>query len=181
MGWFDVTLVLLEEPQERDQFLGSFNEKLASVNVKLDIDDYEFITYNDTRFGEEKEVTALNEGMNTKDVLELLSKWPALGLLSYRHPDFSHCVTINYLSWDDNLIYGFTIGFNGKEVGYGPKEERSLELINQISDLVDYNYVIGSIDDDVNIDFENDFSNVLKYIRSTKFGRIDKRKNTTNI
>lgn len=180
MGWFDVTFIILKDAQERKSFLTTFHTKLAKLNVHLDIDEGEFICYNDTRSGEEKEITDLSKDMSVEDVIDLLSEWPGLGILSYRHPDFSHYVTINYLTWDDKHIHGFTIGFNGKEVCLSPKQEKSIELINQLSELVDCKYVVGSIDDDPGIDFNDDLPEIVKYIEQTKFKKIDKRKYTTN-
>ncbi|KAB7531038.1 hypothetical protein F8C76_05945 [Flagellimonas olearia] len=148
-----------------------------SIDVKLDIEDGEFICYNDTRSGDEKEITDLYNGMKTEDVLRLLSQWPGLGILSYRHPSFSHYVTINYLTWDDNLINGFSIGFNGKEVCLDPKKKQSELLINKISQFVDYRFVVGNIYNV--IDTSNRLSRIVKYIEKTTF-EFDKRKNTTN-
>lgn len=180
MGWFDQTLIILNEEQERNHFLASFHMNLASLNLKLDIGDDDFICYNDTRSGEEKDCENLSERMNSEDVLKLLSEWSGLGILSYRHPNFSHCVTIDYLTWNDNQVQALVIGFNGKEVGFGSKEEKSLELIHQISELVAFKCVVGNIYDDVSIDFNRDLSDILEYIRQTKFNRIDKQNNTTN-
>jgi hypothetical protein len=122
-----------------------------------------------------KKTVDLNETMSIETIIEILSSAPGLGLLSYRHPNFNHIVSINYLSWDDNLIHGFSIGFNGKEVCLGQKKEDSLSLIHEISELVDYKYVIGSIYDDSNIRTEYELSSVLKYIEETTFSNIDKR------
>lgn len=181
MGWFDVTLVILEKAQNRNSFLSSFNEHLMTIDVKLDIEEGEFICYNDTQAGEEKEVTDLHNRMKTEDVLTLLSQWPGLGILSYRHPGFSHYITINYLTWDDNLIYGFTIGFNGKEVCLDPKKQQSRLLIDKICQLVNYRCAVGNIDNisDTYIDTSSELSSILKYIEKTTF-ELDKRKNTTN-
>lgn len=181
MGWFDVTQVILEKAQDRNTFLSSFNNRLMSLDIKLDIEDGEFIGYNDTNSGEEKEITDLDDGMKTEDVLKLLSQWPGLGILSYRHPNFLHYITIDYLTWDDNLVYGFTIGFNGKEVCLDPKKKQSRLLINEISQLVDYRCVVGNIDNvsSTYINTSNKLSSILEYIEKTTF-EFDKRKNTTN-
>ncbi len=181
MGWFDETLVILKEEQERNHFLKTFHEKLNALAVTLDIDDDEFICFNDTRNEEEKDLVDLSQDLKTEDVLKTLCQWPGLGILSYRHPNFSHYVSINYHTWNDDQIKAFVIGFNGKEVAFGTKEEKSLELILQISNLVDYECVVGSIYDDVNIEFSRDLSDILKHISQTEFKRIDKRKHTTNI
>ncbi len=181
MGWFDVTLVILDKPQDRDSFLPLFNERLKSIDVKLCIEDGEFICYNNTRSGEEREITDLYNGMKTEDVLMLLAQWPGLGILCYHHPNFSHYITLDYLTWDDNLIYGFTIGFNGKEVCLDQKKNQSRLLIEEIIQLIDYKCVVGNIDNVSNtyINTSDELSSILGYIEKTTF-EFDKRKSTTN-
>jgi hypothetical protein len=180
MGWFDCTLIILREGQARQPFLTDFHEKLASININLDISADEFIVFSDSRTAEEKEekeVAYLTENMSVQDALATLAAWPALGLLSYRHPNFSHYISISYISWDDVLIRSLSIAFNGKEVGFGKGLENSKLLIQEISQLLDYMYIVGDVEDVQEVDSANKLSDILHYIEQSKFSNIDMRRN----
>lgn len=176
MSWFDETLVILNVVQKRKAFLTDFHSRLALLNVNLELNNDAFICFNDTRTGEEKEPINLSDNEHVANVIQTLAEWPALGILTYRHPNFSHEITIDYLTWDDVDIHAFTIGFNGKEVCFNPKKEKSIALINQISDSVDYKYAVGNIYGEIGINPNKDLSEILKYIEQTKFTNFDKRK-----
>lgn len=60
------------------------------------------------------------------EVLCSLCAWSGLGLLSYRHPKFEFPFTLNFHTWNDKLIDGFTIGFNGHEALVKGKEKEQL-------------------------------------------------------
>lgn len=55
MGWFDVTLVLLKERQNSKSFLVNLHLKFEIIKLVLEIDDDEFIVFNDTQDEREKE------------------------------------------------------------------------------------------------------------------------------
>ena len=174
MGWFDVTLVLLKEKQLPISFLVDLHRNFKTINLKLEIDDYEFIVFNDTRDDKENQNKDLNKSMQSDEVIKHLCDWPGLGLLSYRHPDFNFSVTINYLTWDDKSINGFSIGFNGHEAA--AKQINKFQLINDIAGLVNYQYTIGDIGDcsDNYIDLRENLSEVIRHIKNRKF-EIDLR------
>ena len=169
MSYFDTTLVLLKEGQIPKPFLKTLHEKLCDIGLNLEIDDEEFIVFNDTLNGEENEVFYLNHKMDLEQVLKHLSDWKGLGLLSYRHENFRFPVTIDFLTWDDNLLHGFTIGFNGKEVSLNKKVKE--ELIFEIIQFVEFKYVIGDISNVSNtyINLRQNLSEIINYIEKTNF------------
>lgn len=175
MGWFDVTLVLLKEGQNSELLLLNLHQKFETINLVLEIDDDEFIVFNDTQDGKEKEMVQLNSSMSVDKVLTLLCGWSGLGLLSYRHPKFEFPITLNFHTWDDKLIDGFTIGFNGHEVL--SKEKDKEQLIFDIIGLADYKYAVGDIGNisDTYINLEQSLSSIIKYIENQRF-EIDIRR-----
>lgn len=171
MGWFDVTFVLLKEKQVPLSFLLDLHKKFSTIHLALEIDDDEFIVFNDTQNGSEKENIDLNNAMLHEEVIRLLCDWQGLGLLSYRHPAFNFPITLNYLTWDDTFLGGFTIGFNGHEVS--AKQNKKEQLIKAIISLVDYQFAIGDIGD-IYIGSGENLSEILRYIENQKF-EIDLR------
>ena len=169
MGWFDVTLVLLKERQNSKPFLVDLHRKLETIDFVLEINDEEFIVFNDTQDRREKETVHLTSSMSVNEVLGFLWTWSGLGLLSYRHPKVEFPITLNFHTWNDKLIDGFTIGFNGREVLSKKKEKE--QLIFDISGLVDYKYVVGDIGNvsDTYINLEQSLSAIIQYIESQKF------------
>lgn len=143
MSSFDTTLFLLKEKKEPKSFMIDFNEKLKSINVLLEKNDYEIITFNDSRNEEEKEHIDLNESMTDEEIIDLVCSWKGLGLISYRHPDFRMPLSINYLTWDDEYLYGFDVGFASNDTVF--KEEQHEKLMTKISEFVDYEYVVGDM------------------------------------
>jgi len=107
--------------------------------------------------------------MEVEEVLRLLSEWPGLGLLSYRHPLFNFPVTINYHTWGDAGIDGFTISFNGKELL--SKEKIKEQLILDIISLVDYQYAVGDIGRQSSsyLDLAQSLSAIIESIEEGKF------------
>jgi len=75
--------------------------------------------------------------------VDLICSWKGLGLVTYRHPDFRLEVDINYLTWDDKLLRGFVISFAGSDMVY--KQDIQKKLISEISEFVDYEYIVGDI------------------------------------
>jgi hypothetical protein len=171
MGWFDVTLVLLKERQNSKSLLLNLHRKFETINLVIEIDDDVFIVFNDTRDGREKEIAHLNSSMSVDKVLSLLCDWPGLGLLSYRHPKFKFPITLNFHTWADELIDGFTIGFNGHEVLSKEKEKEKEQIIFDIIRFVDYKYAVGDIGNvsDTYINLEQPLSTIIKYIENKKF------------
>jgi hypothetical protein len=144
MSSFDVTLFLLKEKKEPRSFMIDFNEKLKSINVLLEKNDYEIIVFNDSRNEEEKEHIYLNESMTDEEIIDWVCSWKGLGLLSYRHPDFSMPLSINYLSWDDEYLYGFDVGFASTDTVF--KKEKHEKLMAKISEFIDYEYIVGNVE-----------------------------------
>lgn len=144
MSSFDITLFLLKEKKEPKLFMIDFNEKLKSINVLLEKNDYEIIVFNDSRNEEEKEHMYLNESMSDEQIIDMVCSWKGLGLISYRHPDFSMPLSINYLTWDDKYLDGFSVGFASNDTIF--KEEQHEKLMTEISEFIDYEYVVGNID-----------------------------------
>lgn len=175
MGWSDITLVLLNERQMPKSFLRDLHNKFEEINLVLEIDNYEFIVFNDTQDEKIKDPINLNNSMSVDEVISLICDWPGLGLLNYTHPKFKFSISINYRSWDDKLVDGFTIGFNGHEMIY--KEKIKEQLILDIINLVHYKYVVGNIDNISNtyIDVRESLSLIIKQIENQKF-EIDIRK-----
>ncbi|MDX1958648.1 MAG: hypothetical protein SFU98_08755 [Leptospiraceae bacterium] len=124
MGWFDVSLVLLKERKIPKSYLLDLHRKFETISLDLEIDNEEFIIFNFTRDEKEKEIRYLNHSMSVNDVIGALCEWSGLGLLSYRHPKFNFPITICYRTWDDKLLDGFTIGFNGHE-GFSKRKEKN--------------------------------------------------------
>lgn len=144
MSSFDMTLFLLKEKKEPKSFMIDFNEKLKSINVLLEKNDYEIIVFNDSRDEEEKEHIYLNESMTDEEIIDFVCSWKGLGLISYRHPDFRMPLSINYLTWDDEYLYGFDVGFASNDTVF--KEEQHKKLMIEISEFIDFEYVVGNID-----------------------------------
>lgn len=48
----------------------------------------------------------------------MINLFPGHCLTVLKHPDFNHSVSINYNSWDDTYIHGFTVEFNNNEAYY---------------------------------------------------------------
>ncbi|WP_028975147.1 hypothetical protein [Spirochaeta cellobiosiphila] len=169
MGWSNEYLVLLEAKQEPKSFLEDFHKNLESINIKLENEDGAFIVYNESQQGEEKEVSYINNPQSVSDIIASLYLWAPLGLLSYRHSEFCFALTINYLTWDDNKLDGFVIGFNGHEAEW--KIESIYKLVTQIAGLVDYKYTVGDIDRTSKtwIDLEQPLFKIIKEIETTKF------------
>ena len=116
MSWFDVTFVLLKEKVDPLPFLVDFHKELAAINVVIDKSDQEFITFNDTKAGEEKEIVELNESMTIEEIIRQLCSWKALGLICYRHPDFKFPVSIHYLTWDERSLEGLRSGLTARTI-----------------------------------------------------------------
>ena len=174
MGWFDISLILLKEKQDPRSFLLEIDRKLKAISVLLEVDDSDIIVFNDTRDEKENDVFDLNQTMSAKDIYGKVCDWPGLGLLSYRHPDFSFPITINYHSWDDHLLDGFTIGFNGHEVIN--KSVQKAALIIAIGNLFESKFIVGDIGNASGnyIDLDQTLKEVLSYIEQHKF-EIDQR------
>lgn len=175
MGSFEESLVLLKEGQEPKPFISKLHQKLKDIDFILEIDDYEYIVFNDTRDEKEKEPISLKNSMSENEVIHELCSWKGLGLLSYRHPNFQFQVSINYVSWDDILINGFTISFYGKDVIF--REKAKKDLLLEIANLVDYKYVVGDIDNTSKtyIHLEQKLPKIINYIENHTF-EIDIRK-----
>ncbi len=175
MGWFDEYLVLLKERQTPKSFIIDLHKKFETINLNLIIDDQEFIVFSDTRDQKEKDIFDLTNSTTEEEVVDLLCEWPALGLLGYKHPKFSSSVAIIYHTWDDNLIDGFSISFNGHEASV--KEKETKQLVIAISNLVDYRYIVGDIGkvSSTYVDLDQDLSAVINYIENQKF-EIDIRR-----
>ncbi|AWH86487.1 hypothetical protein HYN59_15830 [Flavobacterium album] len=145
MGYFNVTLVLLRESRDPKIFLPDFHEKLKLIGVTPEINKYEYLVFNDSRDDDEKDPIELYETMTEATVLDMLCSWKGLGLLSYRHPDFSFPFSINYLSWDDVTLGGFDIGFYNKEFYNQDAGTKHEKLIREIGTIADYKYIVGDI------------------------------------
>lgn len=52
-------------------------------------------------------------------------------------------LSINYLTWDDEYLYGFDVGFASNDTVF--KEEQHEKLMTKISEFVDYEYVVGDM------------------------------------
>jgi hypothetical protein len=144
MSNFDETLILLKEKKEPKLFIMDFNEKLKSIDVVLEKDEYEIIVFNDTRNEEEKDYVELDESMTDEQVTDLICSWKGLGLLLYRHPDFRFQVGINYLTWDDQYLHGFEISFSDKDLTFEGTDKQK-ELILKISQFIHYEYIVGDV------------------------------------
>lgn len=168
MSFFSVTLLLFREKQTPASFLTALHRKLESISLAPDIDDQEFIVFNDTRSGQEKEHVDLHSSMQVQEVIDLLCSWPGLGLLSYRHPDFSFPITLNYHTWDDEHLQGITIGFNGHEASSNMQKKD--QLVAQVMQLVEYQYVVDDIDHSscTYIDLSEDLATIIRTIEARK-------------
>ncbi|MCS4301036.1 hypothetical protein [Chryseobacterium sp. BIGb0232] len=175
MSNFDETLVLLKEKKDPKSFIMDFNEKLRSVDVLLEKDEDEIIVFNDTRHEEEKDYVELDESMTEEQVIDLICSWKALGLLSYRHPDFRLQIGINYLTWDDQSLHGFEISFSDKDLAFDGTD-RQTELILKISQLIDYEYIVGDVGHASRnyISMEESLEKIKEHIMSNSF-TIDSR------
>lgn len=78
MSSFDMTFFLLKEKKKPKSFMIDFNEKLKSINVLLEKNDYEIIVFNDSRDEEEKEHIDLNESMTDEEIIDLVCSWKGL-------------------------------------------------------------------------------------------------------
>ncbi|WP_300686885.1 hypothetical protein [Chryseobacterium sp.] len=175
MSYYNGTLILLKEKKEPKSFILNFNENLKSIDVVLQKSDYEIIVFNDSRKEEEKEPIELDESMTDEDVIDLLCSWTGLGVLSYRHPDFKFELGIDYLSWDDKYIYGFKVSFADNDLVYkGYNKQR--ELISKISEFIDYEYIVGDINEDSQnyISMEESLDEIKEHILKNSF-KIDSR------
>ncbi|MEJ5102690.1 hypothetical protein [Chryseobacterium sp. MYb328] len=146
MSSFDETLVLLKEKKDPKLFIMDFNEKLKSIDVLLGRHRSVVVIFHDTQTEEEKEYIELDEPVADEYVIDLLCSWKGLGFLSYRHPDFELGLGISYLTWDDEHIYGFLISFAGNDVMFEGAVKQK-ELILKISQLIDYEYIVGDVSD----------------------------------
>ncbi|REC62502.1 hypothetical protein DRF65_10440 [Chryseobacterium pennae] len=175
MSNFDETLVLLKEKKDPKSFIIDFNEKLRSVDVLLEKDEDEIIVFNDTRHEEEKDYVELDESMTEEQVIDLICSWKALGLLLYRHPDFRLQIGINYLTWDDQSLHGFEISFSDKDLAFDGTD-RQKELILKISQLIDYEYIVGDVGHASRnyISMEESLEKIKEHIMSNSF-TIDSR------
>lgn len=175
MGWFDVTFVMLKERQIPKPFLLNLHKKFEEIGLVLEIEDDELIVFNDTQIGQENEPFYLNNLMSLEQVLDHLCNWPGLGLLSYRHSNFRLPVTIDFRTWDDNLLDGFTVGFSGREAVLNEKLKK--ELISDITKFVDFKFVVGDISNvsSTYINLELGLPEILEYIGKSKF-ELDIRK-----
>ncbi len=161
--------MILKERQVPKYFLLDLHKKFYEMNLALEIEDNELIVYNDTQNGLESEPFYLNNLMTLEQVLNHLCNWPGLGLLSYRHSNFRLPVTINFHTWDDNLLDGFTIEFDGSEVALNEKLKK--ELISDITTLVDFKYVVGDISNvsSTYINLQQSLPEILEYVEKWKF------------
>ncbi len=174
MSYYNGTLTLLKEKKEPKSFILDFNDNLKSIDVLLQKSDYEIIVFNDSRNEEEKEPIELDESMTDEYVIDLLCSWKGLGLLTYRHPDFKFEMHINYLTWDDEYIYGVKVSFAGNDLVYGGDKQK--ELIFKISEFIDYEYVVGDINENSQnyIDMEESLDEIKEHILKNSF-KIDSR------
>lgn len=174
MSYFNGTLVLLKEKKEPKSFMLDLNEKLKSINVLLPKSDYEIIVFNDSRNEEEKDYIELDVSMTDEDVIDLVCSWKSLGTLGYRHPDFNFELGINYLTWDDKNVYGFKIFFARKDTMF--EDNRHEKLISKISEFVDYEYVVGDINEESEnyIQMEESLEEIKEHILKNSF-EIDSR------
>jgi hypothetical protein len=171
MGYFHTTLVLFKKKKDPKSFLENFHNSLKNIGITLEKDEHEIIVFNDSRTEEEKEPIELQELMTDEAVLHLVAAWKGLGMLSYRHPDFRFAFSINYLTWDDEAVDGFDIGFYGKELKTKEEEERHQDIILEIGKLVDYEYIVGDIGNTSNkyIDLRKDLNVIKKFIQKNSF------------
>jgi len=174
MASYNETFILLKKPIDPKAFLLGFHQKLKALSCVLEKDDSNFISFNDARNGEEKEILYLNETMSDSEIIEELYSWKALGCLSFRHPDFSFELTIDYRTWDDKNLYGFNIAFNNKDVLRNREKHRL--FIFEISNAIDYKYIVGDIYPDSNtyLNLALTLDAIEEMIRKQKF-EIDYR------
>jgi hypothetical protein len=145
MGYFDTTLFLFKEEKQALSFLPNFHQQLVSLNITPELEEGTIIVFNDLRSGEEMDYIELESDISESELLQLLCSWKGLGLLSYRHPDFSFPFSINYLSWDDSRIQGFDIGFYSGEFKNSESSEKQQKMIKSIMELDDFEAVVGDI------------------------------------
>ncbi|MFC3158687.1 hypothetical protein [Chryseobacterium arachidis] len=174
MSYFNGTLILLKDKKDPKLFMLDFNENLKSIDVLFQKSNYETIIFNDSRNEEEKEPIELNKSMTHEHIINLVCSWKGLGLLTYRHQDFEYEVWINYLTWDDEYIYGFVLFFAPKDTIY--EDNRHEKLIFKISEFVDYKYVVGDINEESKnyISMEEDLDEIEEHILKSSF-EIDSR------
>ncbi|UKB82397.1 hypothetical protein LF887_15440 [Chryseobacterium sp. MEBOG06] len=174
MSYFNGTLLLLKEKKDPKLFILDFNEKLKSINVLLQKSDSEIVVFNDSRNEEEKEPIWLDKLMTDEDVINLVYSWKGLGLLTYRHPDFKFEMYINYLTWDDKYVDGFKVSFARKDTVF--EDDRHKELIAKISKFVDYEYVVGDVNEESQnyISMEESLDEIKQHILKNSF-EIDSR------
>jgi len=174
MSYFNGTLILLKEKKDPKLFMLDFNENLKSIDVLFQKSDYEIIVFNDSRNEEEKEPIELNKSMTDDYIIDLVCSWKGLGLLTYRHPDFEFELWINYLTWDDKYINAIKVSFARKDTMF--EDNRHEKLISKMSEFVDYEYVVGDINEESKnyISMEESLDKIKEHILESSF-EIDSR------
>lgn len=170
MSNFDQTLVLLTNKEKPLDFLFRFHQILVENRLLLKTD---YLVYNDTRLGEEKEPNEVEAHLVSDEnfLLPTIHSWPGLGLLLYTHPDFKYEIGFNFLSWDDVHLYGFEVSFHGHEFGEANAFQKHRDFFQQLKTWVNYRYIVGDIGNASKnyISMNNNLDDICQFIDSHRF------------
>ncbi len=170
MSNFDQTLVLLKNKEKPLDFLLGFHQILVKNQLFLKTD---YVVYNDTRLGEEKEPDEVKTHLVSDEIflLNAINSWLGLGLLLYTHPDFKYEIGFNFLSWDDVHLYGFEVSFHGHEFGEVAAFQKHRNFFEQLKTWIDYRYIVGDVGNASKnyIAMNKDFDEICQFIDSNHF------------
>lgn len=165
MGWSNSTLFLLKEKQPPKDFINALIEQLKTIGWRL-ASTAEFICFNDSVNGVEKETVYFEEEFSEQDIIDLLVSWKGLGMLEFFVPEFQFPVVISFLSWDDVSLEGFSINCNGKDKLFFYSPEKHRGLIDKIAGFVNFKLVAGNVDD---YSYHSDLSSILQKAKENQF------------
>ena len=145
MGWSNSTLFLLKEKQNPKDFVTELIEKLKTIGWQLALRE-ESVCYTDSISREEKESVYLEEETSEQEIIDLLVSWKGLGALVFWVPEFEFSVVVDFISWDDVSLEGFSVECNGKDNLFFSAPEKHKNIIYKISEFVQFKLVVGDVE-----------------------------------
>ncbi|MBC9812475.1 hypothetical protein H9Y05_08315 [Crocinitomicaceae bacterium CZZ-1] len=145
MSWSNGTLFLLKEKQNPKDFVTELIERLKTIGWKLALSE-ESVCFNDSVSGEEKESVYFEEETSEEEIIDLLVSWKGLGMLVFFVPEFEFPVVVDFISWDDVSLGGFTVECNGKDNLFFSAPEKHKSIIYKIAEFARFKLVVGDVE-----------------------------------
>jgi hypothetical protein len=165
MGWSNSTLFLLKEKQKPKDFVTELVKQLKTIEWTLALSE-ESVCFNDSVSGEEKESIYFEEETSEQEIIDLLVSWKGLGMLVFFVPEFEFPVVVNFLSWDDISLEGFSVECNGKENLFFSTADKHKTIIVKISEFISFKLIVGDVE---NYNYHNDLSAIHEKIKENHF------------